>query len=140
RGKPPAPSTLIKRQEKVAFWTGYLESTAIHAITRSDIGKFESWIYDLPANSSKLYESPAKAVEAAIQGHKHKVVSAGKTAVDYLQTLGHIFKLAKQRGYISDNPAEHLLEVSYHRQGATGKPPFSKSDLLKIFPADYGAD
>ncbi len=39
---------------------------------------------------------------------------------------------------IETNPADHLHEVTQHKQDATQKPPFTKDDLIKIFPATYG--
>ncbi len=140
RGKPPAASTLTKKKEKVAFWQGYLGDRPINEIDGGEIGAIEEWIYELPANSNKLYDHPSEAVKAAIEGHIHKTICSGKTAVDYLRTLGAIFKLAKQRGYISHNPAEQLLDVKQHREDATHKRPFTNEELLKIFPDSYGAD
>lgn len=138
KGKPPAPSTLGKKQEKVDFWIGLYGERQIHEFSKADIGKVLDFIYDLPANSSKLYESPAKAVEAALNGHEHKSLNAGKTVVDYLHSLADIFKFSCGKGYIETNPATHLYEVKQHTETATIKPPFSNDDLLKIFPANYG--
>jgi integrase len=140
RGKPPVRSTLGKKREKLEFWTGLYGDLPIHEIDRAEIGRVQDAIYNLPGNSTKLYASPADAMAAAIAGHQYKVISGGKTAVDYLRALGEIFRHANRRGYIDDNPAMHLLEVVQHKAGATQKPPFTRDDLSKIFPATYGAD
>ena len=138
-GRPPSPSTLTKKQEKVRFWSGLYGNRPIHEFNRTKIGKVEDFIYNLPANSSKLYKSPADALRAAINGHEHKTINGGKTVVDYLRALGEIFKHAHQRGYIEQNPAAHLLEIKQHSQGRTEKPPFTNADLMKIFPPTYGS-
>lgn len=138
RGKPPVRSTLDKKREKVMFWSGLYRDRPIHDIDRAEIGRVQDGIYNLPANSAKLYPSPTDAMTAAMNGHDRKVINQGKTAVDYLRSLGEIFRHAKQRGYIDTNPADHLLEVVQHKEGATQKRPFTEDDLAKIFPANYG--
>tara|TARA_R110001599_G_scaffold353742_2_gene596121 strand:+ start:121743 stop:123380 length:1638 start_codon:yes stop_codon:yes gene_type:complete len=137
-GKPPAHSTLTKKQEKVTFWAELYGERPIHEIGKVEIGKVQDEIHNLPSNSSKLYKTPADAMEAARNGHGHKVINQGKTVVDYQRALGDIFKHALQRGYIEQNHGVHLLEVKQHSENATKKLPFTDSDLKKIFPANYG--